>query len=199
MINKIFKRIFWRHINRLPSRPIYNRLRTRAIKKFYKNTHIGKNVLVQKNFFAPLSINLTIGYKTVIKSNFCLYYDPKSEKINSHNVSIGSNCDILGGGTFDCSGNIVVGNNVHMGRNVKIFTHDHILTDRHKNINDTNIIVEDVKIGDDVVIFDDVVILKGAEIPSGSVVGIRAVVNGKFVEENKVLAGIPAKIIKDRC
>ena len=39
-------------------------------------------------------------------------------------------------------------------------------------------------------------VLKGAQIPSNSIVGACALVNKEFTEENTVLAGIPAKIIK---
>lgn len=39
-------------------------------------------------------------------------------------------------------------------------------------------------------------VLKGTEIPDGVVVGAGSVVSGKFVEENTIIAGNPAKIIK---
>lgn len=199
MLNKIIKKLFWGFVNRLPTTNSCDKLRVFAVQKFYKNTKISKGVLIQKNFVAPLDIELTVGNDTVIKNNFCIYFDEKSvDHSTKHMVAVGNRCHILSGVTFDCSGNIIVGNNVHIGRNVKIFTHDHVLTDCNKNIEDTDVDIADVKIGNNVVIFDDVVILRGSELASGTVVGIRSVVKGKFIDENKVLAGMPAKVIKDR-
>ncbi|MGN0017834.1 MAG: acyltransferase [Candidatus Gastranaerophilaceae bacterium] len=53
-----------------------------------------------------------------------------------------------------------------------------------------------IEIGDHVWVGRRATILKGAKVPSNSIVGYNAVVTGKFDEENVVLAGIPAKVIK---
>ena len=40
-------------------------------------------------------------------------------------------------------------------------------------------------------------ILKGSKIPSNSMIGACSLVNKEFTEENTVIAGSPAKIIKN--
>lgn len=53
-----------------------------------------------------------------------------------------------------------------------------------------------IKIGNHVWIYQDVFISKNTEIPSGCIVGARSVVTKKFTEENCIIAGTPAKIVK---
>ena len=55
---------------------------------------------------------------------------------------------------------------------------------------------QDIIIGDHVWIGAKVVILKGAKIPSNSIIGACSLVNKVFLEENTIIAGIPAKIIE---
>ena len=56
---------------------------------------------------------------------------------------------------------------------------------------------KNVKIGDRVWVSEDVSFLKGAEIPSDCVVGSRAVVTKAFNQSHCVIAGFPAKIVKE--
>lgn len=53
-----------------------------------------------------------------------------------------------------------------------------------------------IKIGDHVWIGCNVIILKGVEIPNNSIVAANSVVTGKFYEENVLIAGNPARVIK---
>lgn len=55
---------------------------------------------------------------------------------------------------------------------------------------------KDVNIGDHVWIGNKTIILKGSEIADDSIVGSGAVVSGKYTDNNVVIAGNPAKIIK---
>lgn len=55
---------------------------------------------------------------------------------------------------------------------------------------------ENIIIGDNVWLGSRVVLLKGTNLPNNSVVGACSVVNKNFREENVVIAGNPAKIIK---
>lgn len=55
---------------------------------------------------------------------------------------------------------------------------------------------EDIQIGNHVWIGQQVTVLKGAEIGSNSIIGTRALVTGRKFEDNVILAGSPAKIIR---
>ena len=55
---------------------------------------------------------------------------------------------------------------------------------------------EDIWVGDHVWFGTKVTCLKGARIPSHSIVGACALVTGKFEKPNCVLAGVPAKVVK---
>ena len=56
---------------------------------------------------------------------------------------------------------------------------------------------EDIKIADKVWVGTRSMILKGAEISEGSVVGAMSLVNKKFKEKNIIVAGVPAKKVKE--
>ena len=55
----------------------------------------------------------------------------------------------------------------------------------------------DIHIGDHVWIGADVAILKGVSLPSNSIVGMRSLVNKSFASNNIIIAGSPAKIVKN--
>lgn len=56
---------------------------------------------------------------------------------------------------------------------------------------------KDIIIGDHVWVGQQVVILKGANIGAESIIGTRALVTGKQFEEGVIIAGSPAKVIKE--
>lgn len=60
-------------------------------------------------------------------------------------------------------------------------------------INET---AEKIIIGDHVWIGTEAMILKNSQIGSNSIVGAKSIINKKFTDENVVIAGIPAKIVK---
>ena len=64
---------------------------------------------------------------------------------------------------------------------------------RHEIINPD----EDIQIGSNVWICDSVTILKGSNIPDGCTLGYHSFVNKKFDQANCLLAGTPAKCIKN--
>ena len=58
-------------------------------------------------------------------------------------------------------------------------------------------LTEDIIIGDHVWIGKRASVLKGARIPANSVVGTGAIVTKQFTQENVVIAGVPAKVVKE--
>ena len=91
---------------------------------------------------------------------------------------------------------LTIGKGVFIGKDVIIRTSDgHAIIDPETGlaINEP----QDIEIGDNVWIGARNMILKGTKIPSGSIVGAQSVVNKKFETTNVLIAGNPAKIIRN--
>lgn len=160
---------------------------------------------------------LEIGYNSIMK---CCKLNIQG---NNNLVKFGNNCKIVGLNILILGDNnrIELGNNVvinaskenntvmNVKNGTKIIVGDDSLfsnnieihtTDYHgiydKNGNRTNY-DKDIIIGKKVWIGLGCVILKGTTIQDNSVVGASSVVTGKFNKENVIIAGNPAKIIKE--
>jgi acetyltransferase-like isoleucine patch superfamily enzyme len=117
-------------------------------------------------------------------------------------IHIGQECHLNTSGLrmiANCSygkpAKIIMGDNVLAGVNCLIRTsdgHTMINPETKEPLNPA----EDVIIEDNVWITSNCTILKGSHISKGSIIGACSLVNKKFDEENVVIAGTPAKIIK---
>ena len=108
------------------------------------------------------------------------------------NITIGKNVFINSGCCFQDQGGIEIGDNVLIGQQVVIATVNHDFMPKRR----ANMLPAPVKIGDDVWIGARATILPGVTVGSGAVIAAGAVVT-KDVPENTVVAGVPAKIIKN--
>ena len=94
-----------------------------------------------------------------------------------------------------CNRIVSIGDDCQFSWDIMIRTTDaHTVYDK-----DTREIInpaKDVYIGNHVWVAKDVTILKGSCIPSNSVVGVASVVNKEFYEENTIIAGTTAIIVK---
>ena len=97
----------------------------------------------------------------------------------------------------DIGGNVIFGDDCLVGPRVIFRTANHQFADRKKKINMQGHSIGDINVGDDVWIGANAIILPGVRIGSGSVVAAGAVVT-KDVPPFTVVAGVPAKIIKQR-
>ena len=114
---------------------------------------------------------------------------------NNNTVNIGERVEAAG---FSCTlhgDNLIIGNNCMFSNSIKLWTDGHsVIDDKTKTLlNPPN---HTIKIGNHVWIGEDVVLLKKAQIPSNSIVAHSAIVTKAFQEENIILAGNPAKIVK---
>lgn len=114
---------------------------------------------------------------------------------------IGDNCEIGDYCHFVATEKVEIGNNFLCASKVFISDTSHG-NYRGKGCSlpsecpkDRELISFPVYIGDNVWIGDNVVILSGSKIGNGCIVGANAVVSGEF-EDNCIIAGVPAKIIK---
>ena len=116
---------------------------------------------------------------------------------NNNIVGIGNKISIHTNTYFSCKEGtkIFIGNECMFAANVIIRS-----SDEHSIINLNNgkrvNLSQDVKIGNRVWFGEDSKVNKGVVIPNNCVIGTGSIVTKKFLEENVVIAGIPAKIIK---
>jgi len=89
-----------------------------------------------------------------------------------------------------CFSKITIGNNVAISENVSIWD-----SDVHKVLNNTHIVTKPIVIGNHVWIGTNSIILKGVIIGDNSIIAAGSIVT-KNVPENSLVAGNPAKIIK---
>ena len=123
-----------------------------------------------------------------------------SARGKNNKVSIGKNFSIVSG-KFDFHGEsnteISIGDDCLFGGHIELDT-----ADGHTIFNPTSKEVlnkpQSIKINNHVWICERVSILKGAEIPQNCVVAKNATVTKKFIEENTILGGIPAKILSSQ-
>lgn len=88
---------------------------------------------------------------------------------------------------------VQIGKNCMFSRNIKIMTSDgHDILEGNKRINQA----KDIVLEDEVWLSDNATLLKGSYIGKGSVVAINSTVTKEFKEKNVIIAGNPAKIVK---
>ena len=160
----------------------------------------------RNHLFAGTNSRFRTNAKINFKSNNGLAYFGNDSSISSCNISIymnsmffyGSGCSANSGLTckiyFDS--NILIGSDCMLSCNIYMRTNDaHGLYDAEskKLLNTTKNII----IGAHVWIGQDVFISKGTKINNGCVLGARSLVTITNTPEKSVVAGVPAKIIKD--
>jgi len=134
--------------------------------------------------------NFTLGKYAIIECTGVLRDVGNSLKIGN-NVGINHYCFI------GVRGNIIIGDNVIFGPRVNIFSENHKFDQLNIPIKNQGVIKKDTIIGNDVWIGASVSIMPGVTIGNGCVIAAGSVVT-KNIPDFSVVAGIPAKIIKNR-
>lgn len=155
---------------------------------------IGKNakLLNVSVYIKGSGHTLTIGDNCIIQNTKLWFEDDNST------ISIGAGTDMRGAAiaVTEPSGNISIGAGGLFAAGLDIRNGDsHSILDKTtgKRIN----YASDITIADRVWIGRDVSILKGAKISTESVIGTRSLVPGKQYPPNSLIAGIPAKVVKE--
>lgn len=108
-------------------------------------------------------------------------------------ITLGMNCWINDGCTFDASDDITLGNGVALGHEVMLLTSTHEIGPHfYRAGRSTNMPVE---IGDGAWIGARSVVLPGVTIGRGAVVAAGSVVN-RPVADNVLVAGVPARVVR---
>lgn len=108
------------------------------------------------------------------------------------NIHLGENVFINSGCRFQDQGGIYIGDNALIGHNVVLATLNHEENPERRG----NLIPSPIRIGNDVWIGSNAVILPGVTIGNGAIIAAGAVVT-RDVEQNTVVAGVPARYIRD--
>ncbi len=136
--------------------------------------NVSGKLTVKGSFTIGRGCRLDIGKDAIVTLGKGGFINPFSKIIIQHGLEIGENCYI----SWDCQ---FLDEDFHSidypGKN-----------NSHKD--------RRIYIGDHVWIGSNVTVLKGSKIANGSVVAANSLVNSTFTDENVLLAGNPARIIK---
>jgi acetyltransferase-like isoleucine patch superfamily enzyme len=111
--------------------------------------------------------------------------------------SIGRDSGIGEFGYVGAAGGVWIGDNVIMGQFVSFHSQEHEFEASDRPIRQQGLREEPITIGDDCWIGARVTFLAGAHVPEGCVVAAGSVVRGVF-EPYSVIAGVPARVVRDR-
>ncbi len=170
-------------------------------------------------------LNICMGKNSVVKLVGTLKVEPWGGSTVASSISCGDNCLLTIGGDFEigpdvhiqlergaklslggrrhssasgitCSSRIMVEKSVEIGIDCIIAWDVFISDSDWHNIAEQNRVVP-VSIGDHCWISHGVSILKGSVIPSGCIVGAKSLVSSVFEAERALIAGLPARVIKN--
>jgi len=161
------------------------------IKFFVQNVIFEQKIKIGKN----VKIKTTDGGEIIIKRNVSIednvqIYAQNSKILVDENTFIGYGTQII------AKDSITIGKDCLIASYCVIRDSNHGILKEFK-INNQNDVTKSINIEDDVWIGTHVVVTKGADIKKGTVVGANSVVTKKFPCYS-VIAGVPAKFIKER-
>lgn len=135
--------------------------------------------ILLKNICIKVGDNLIV-YEGVI-------FDAPQMMEFGNNISINQNCYL--------AGEITIGDNVSIAHNTSFHSFNHTWNDKSMPIRENPLYTKRIEVAEDVWIGCNVVILSGVKVSKRTVIAAGAIVN-KSVEENSLIGGNPAKLIK---
>lgn len=158
----------------------------------------GKNVILDDNVLLNgLSMKgLRLGNNVTIARD-CVLICTGVIRNKGVGIEIGDNCALNVRSYIGGQGGVKIGSYVIIGPDVKIFSENHIFSDVDVPIKDQGESRIGVVINDNCWIGAGAIILDGVTLGKGTVVAAGTVVTHSF-PDNVVLAGVPAKVIKER-
>ena len=163
----------------------------------YKIT-AGKNLIIEDNVsINALSVNgICLGNNVSIARDSILFCTGVIA-YRGEGITIGDRTGISARAYLAGQGGITIGNDVIMGPNVQIFSENHLFADLNLTIKEQGVTKQAVVIGNNCWLGGGSTILAGVTIGDGCVVAAGSVVTKSF-PQNSVIAGIPAKLVKNR-
>ena len=158
----------------------------RLLAPLYQHRAWGSKIYWSVRMDTPPYRRFWLGRKSVIESYCCINNAVGDVTIGDH-TRIGIHCTVIGP--------VCIGNNVNLAQGITVTALNHNFEDTTRKIDEQGISTKPVVIGNDVWIGANAVILPGVTIGQHVVVAAGAVVT-KDVPDYSLVAGIPAKVIK---
>lgn len=195
-----FKRICFRKTNtfvliKTNGQKVYNpKIKNLQIKFLGSNNHIE----IHAPYFVTKSVDIVLGSNNkIIIEHSNNHHIVKIKMHNSNYLHIGAKTTISDVLIWEPAANkkIEIGRDCMLSYGIEIKNSDgHTVYDRTtREIHNS---AENIKIGSHVWICRNATLMKGSSIPSNCVIGACSLVNKKYTEEYCIIAGNPAKIVK---
>ena len=180
---KMKRLVDWLIMNQVQTRP---RWYVRMLAPLYQ--HRGRHSVIHCSvrMDTPPYRKFSLGQYSVIESYSCINNAVGDVIIGDH-TRIGMHNTIIGP--------VTIGNHVNLAQGITVTALNHNFDDTDKRIDEQGVSTTPVIIGDDIWIGANAVVLPGVTIGNHSVVAAGAVVT-KDVPTHSIVAGVPAKIIK---
>ena len=159
----------------------------RLLAPLYQHRGRGSKIYRSVRMDTPPYRKFSLGRRSVVESFSCIN-NAVGDVIIGDYTRIGIHNTIIGP--------VVIGSHVNLAQGITVTALNHNFQDTTKQIDEQGIATKSVVISDDVWIGANAVILPGVTIGHHAVVAAGAVVTND-VPDNCVVAGVPAKIIKD--
>lgn len=170
-------------MNQRDARP---RWYVRLLAPLYQHRGRGSKIYWSVRMDTPPYRRFWLGRRSVVES-FCCINNAVGDVIIGDHTRIGIHCTIIGP--------VCIGSHVNLAQGITVTALNHNFEDITQRIDQQGITTKPIVIGDDVWIGANSVILPGVTLGSHVVVAAGAVVT-KDIPDNCVVAGVPAKVIK---
>ena len=141
------------------------------------------NTIIIKDRTYLHNVNIKIGFPDCPINNCKIIID-KDTSFNSANIQLG-----------ESGSSVLIGENCMFSFGIEITCTDtHSITDTEGNLINKG---ESIEIGSNVWIGKNAIILKNTKIPNNCIIAQNSIVTNKFYKDSCILAGIPAKIVKE--
>lgn len=174
----------WLIMNQRDARP---RWYVRLLAPLYQHRGRGSKIYRSVRMDTPPYRRFSLGRYSVVES-FCCINNAVGDVVIGDHTRIGLHNTIIGP--------VTIGSHVNLAQGITVTALNHNFSDTSRRIDQQGVSTQAVTIGDDVWIGTNAVILPGVTIGSHCVVAAGAVVT-RDVPPNSIVAGVPAKIIKE--
>ena len=181
---KLKRLVDWLIMNQLETRP---RWYVRMLAPLYQHRGRHSKIYHSVRMDTPPYRKFSLGDYSVVESFSCINNAVGDVVIGDH-TRIGLHNTVIGP--------VTIGSHVNLAQSITITALNHNFEDKSQRIDDQGVSTDPVIVGDDIWIGANAVILPGVSIGHHSVVAAGAVVT-KDVPPHSLVAGVPAKIIKE--